>query len=107
MFLNNNFTEASQNQVKIVDTDPTTLEVMLEFLYTEKIPETWNWEDFDGVSQLLNLCEKYQVQSMKTFCLKMICDRIEITNAGEIVVLFHLYNAEQFAKDLIYNFISR
>ena len=58
--------ESRTNRVNIDDTDPFTFEVFLKFVYTGKL-------DCSSFSpQLLQIADKYQVESLKLFCQQLM-----------------------------------
>ena len=44
-------------------------------------------------SSLMRAADKYNIPRLKSLCEEAICNNIEVTNAAEILVLAHMYEA--------------
>lgn len=95
------------NEVTVTDVEPKILEHMFEFIYLGKLSETWNWDDFELLTELLIATDKYRLDSLKNLCLTTMCERISMANVGYLVVAFDSLDAADVYKKVVYKFIAR
>jgi len=106
MFSHENTKEGQTNQVEITDTDPDTLEQLLKYIYSDKL----DCDMPNLASSLMRAADKYNIPRLKSLCEEAICNNIEVTNAAEILVLAHMYeasNLKAMAVDFIMSNLSK
>lgn len=92
--------ESSTNSVNLLDIEPDILEKFLEFMYTGNT--NVNYEE---VSSLLNVSEKYQVLDAKEMCLSILECNISNTKAVEILLIADKFNLSHL-KSTVLKFIN-
>ncbi|XP_015925866.1 speckle-type POZ protein [Parasteatoda tepidariorum] len=78
-----NMIETLTGTVKIVDIDYNTVNLFLEFLYTDNVGVI----DFERAKKLLIVADKYQVLTLKEKCSIFLNCKMSLTNVYEILVL--------------------
>lgn len=61
-------------------------------------------------SSLMRAADKYNIPNLKYLCEEAICNNIEVSNAAEILVLAHMYeanNLKAMAVDFVMSNISK
>ena len=89
-------------QVEIKDTEPETLEQLLKYIYSDKL----ECDMPNLASSLMTAADKYNLPKLKSLCEESICNNIEVSNAADILVLAHMYeasNLKAMAVDFIMN----
>merc|ERR1711902_409001 len=102
MFSHENTKEGQTNQAEITDTDPDTLEQLLKYIYSDKL----ECDMPNLASSLMTAADKYNIPRLKSLCEESICNNIEVSNAADILVLAHMYEASNLkvmAIDFIMN----
>ncbi|KAJ8670229.1 hypothetical protein QAD02_001488 [Eretmocerus hayati] len=72
--------EKIEDTVTIPDIDPAVMRELLRCIYSGRV------ESFDRVDELLRAADKYQVDDLKRKCLEVLCDKITVENAVELLV---------------------
>ena len=93
-------------QVEITDTDPDTLEQLLKYIYSDKL----ECDMPNLASSLMTAADKYNIPRLKSLCEESICNNIEVSNAADILVLAHMYEASNLkvmAIDFIMNNLDK
>jgi len=106
MFSHENTKEGQTNQVDITDTDPDTLEQLLKYIYSDKL----DCDMPNLASSLMRAADKYNIPRLKSLCEEAICNNIEVSNAADILVLAHMYeatNLKAMAVDFIMNNLNK
>lgn len=106
MFSHENTKEGQTNQVEITDTDPDTLEQLLKYIYSDKL----ECDMPNLASSLMTAADKYNIPRLKSLCEESICNNIEVSNAADILVLAHMYeaaNLKVMAIDFIMNNLDK
>ena len=80
-------TEKLSNVVSIEDIDSDVFRQMLRFIYTNKAPSAEA-----NVGGLLNAAERYNLQSLKLFCLASLYRNLSAENAVEALILADLHS---------------
>ena len=89
-------------QVEIKDTESETLEQLLKYIYSDKL----ECDMPNLASSLMTAADKYNLPKLKSLCEESICNNIEVSNAADILVLAHMYeasNLKAMAVDFIMN----
>ncbi|XP_071033416.1 speckle-type POZ protein B-like [Parasteatoda tepidariorum] len=89
--------EAKTGIVDIVDIDGKTLNLFLEYLYTESISAM----DYEIAKLLLVVADKYQVQSLKDECLSFLKSTISVENVCEVVNIASMVNEDMLKRTAI------
>ena len=79
MISHKNMIEAMTNTVTITDMEPDTVELLLRFLYTDKVGGSGNVDD---IFKLFIAADKYNVRDLKTGCnieKKFTCEKQQLT----------------------------
>nr|XP_042903336.1 speckle-type POZ protein B-like [Parasteatoda tepidariorum] len=93
-----------ENQTGVVDIPDVESEVLrsfVEYLYTDIFSNT----DFDHVLNLLLAADKYQVNSLKERCSKILISKISTENIYEVISVADLVN-QVALKQLALNYIK-
>ncbi|GFY75212.1 TD and POZ domain-containing protein 3 [Trichonephila inaurata madagascariensis] len=101
MFQNKQMREAVENEVNLVDTDISVLQIMLSYVYTGKTgPLTVSF-----AMDLLVAADKYQLLGLKKLCCDYLKEMVSTNNATKILVLGDMLapDLKDFAMDFICN----
>ncbi|XP_071580436.1 speckle-type POZ protein-like isoform X1 [Temnothorax nylanderi] len=90
--------EKQTNYVKIEDIDYETVREMLRFIYTGKVE---NPENLGKITDLLVAADKYELTKLKVMCEKILCTRLTVENAAEILILADLYRADYLKAEAL------
>ena len=93
--------EKKTRKVEIQEFNPPTVSALLIFIYTGQTP---NLEEH--AEELLMAGEKYQLDQLKSVCDKKLCNKIEVNNCLNYLVIGHLYRADNLKKASL-QFIAR
>lgn len=91
--------ESQQNRVIIKDIDYEALREMLIYIYSGKSPNIESLSD-----RLLVAADKYNLGGLKTMCQEVLCSKVTVENAVDLLVLADKHCAEQLkvqANDFI------
>lgn len=99
----NNTLENQTNIIHIKDSDPSSVREFVKFIYTNELREDYNLVQ---LGQLLHLADKYNIESLKIACERMLASLISVQNVTELAVLGKSYNAEKL-KNLAVEFIAK
>ncbi|XP_008551648.1 TD and POZ domain-containing protein 1-like [Microplitis demolitor] len=105
MFTINELNRINESKIVIPKMDPKIFEMILEFIYTDKVSDVEN-----NVVMLLEVANKYQLQPLKELCQELLLKSLDIDNAIQIMDLAYRSNAQQLlelATELIINNITR
>ena len=86
--------------MNIDDTDPDTLEQLLKYIYSDKL----DCDMPNLASSLMRAADKYNIPRLKSLCEEAICNNIDVLNAADILVLAHMYEANNL-KNMAVEFI--
>uniref|UniRef100_A0ABD2X5A2 BTB domain-containing protein n=1 Tax=Trichogramma kaykai TaxID=54128 RepID=A0ABD2X5A2_9HYME len=89
--------ENKSHFVEITDTPYNILVEMLRFIYTGDIVST----KVDIVLEILAVADKYQVDSLKIKCGKVLCDALTTDNAVKILMAAHKHQAKYLEDEVI------
>ncbi|KAH0558171.1 hypothetical protein KQX54_014723 [Cotesia glomerata] len=91
--LNSGMRENKEHGINIPDISPDMFNSLLEFMYTDRVA------DLDAVAEdLVEVADKYQVQTLKQVCLEELCMSVNIENAARMILLADRLNAEIMFK---------
>jgi speckle-type POZ protein len=105
MFSHEEMAEMKSSEVMIEDTDPDSLEQLLQFIYSDKVEGL-----AANAAGLLTLADKYNIPRLKGMCEESMCKNIEVGNAADLLVLAYLHetsNLRAIAVDFITCNMSR
>ncbi|XP_028981941.1 speckle-type POZ protein-like [Diachasma alloeum] len=77
------------DEILLDKTKPEIVQKMLHFMYTDRI------ENFEGMmEELLEAADRYEMQALKTLCVKHLCGEVNVQNAADILIMGEKYNAK-------------
>ena len=88
--------EKQTNQVDITDASPAAVGNMLDFIYHGKM--TIDNADFE---ELLLLADKYQMYTLKTFCIVSIANYVSTENSGRLLKLASAINDHEMKRMIV------
>ena len=88
-----NMKEKKTMTVIVKDLHPDVLEEVLTFIYTGKCPNVDNL-----ARDLLGAADKYQVEVLKTVCIEKLCNRIDVNNCVDYLVIGDMYQVDLLKK---------
>jgi speckle-type POZ protein len=92
-----NMQESKTGRVEISDLEPETLHVMLQFIYSDRIPEL----NTNNVTQILIAADKYSLDKLKSGCEEYIGKTLIFSN------VFEWYSfADKYSCSLLMRFIE-
>jgi len=88
--LRHEFLEKQNSRVDVKEIDSETMELLLSYIYTGHV------SDFKNVSvvELFKAADRYRLDHLKQMCEEELVNRVEPTNAADILSLAHKYNAQ-------------
>jgi len=96
-------TEASSNIVKIDDIKCQTMNILIEFMYTDRVePLT-----VGNMKDLVVAADKYQMNKLKESCFFELTRKMNSRNIGEIMLLASSHNCSSDIKLFIQKFLLR
>lgn len=87
--LRHEFLEKQNSRVDVKEIDAETMELLLNYIYTGRV------SDFKAVSvvELFKAADRYRLDHLKHMCEEELVNRVEASNAADILSLAHKYNA--------------
>ena len=87
--LRHEFLEKQNSRVDVKEIDGETMELLLSYVYTGHVT------DFKNVSvvELFKAADRYRLDHLKHMCEEELVNRVEASNAADILSLAHKYNA--------------
>jgi len=88
--LRHEFLEKQNSRVDVKEIDAETMELLLHYVYTGQV------QDFNKVSvvDLFKAADRYRLEDLKHVCEEELIERVEASNAADILSLAHKYNAQ-------------
>jgi len=88
--LRHEFLEKQNSRVDVKEIDSETMELLLYYIYTGQV------QDFNKVSvvDLFKAADRYRLDDLKHVCEEELIERVEASNAADILSLAHKYNAQ-------------
>jgi len=88
--LRHEFLEKQNSRVDVKEIDSETMELLLYYIYTGQV------KDFSKVSvvELFKAADRYRLDDLKHICEEELVERVEASNAADILSLAHKYNAQ-------------
>ncbi|XP_008545839.2 speckle-type POZ protein isoform X1 [Microplitis demolitor] len=81
----------TKDRIKLPDMDPVIFNSILEFIYTDKVPDVITEE-------LLDAAEKFQLELLKKICEEFFCESVSTENVVSMLILADKYNAKQLLE---------
>jgi len=100
--LRHEFLEKQNSRVDVKEIDAETMDLLLYYIYTGQV------QDFNKVSvvDLFKAADRYRLEDLKHICEEELIERVEASNAADILSLAHKYNAQPL-KTFALKMISR
>ena len=94
--LQHEFLEKQSSCVGLKEIDSETMELLLPYIYTGHVSDFKKVSDFKNVSvvELFKAADRYRLDHLKQMCEEELVNRVEPTNAADILSLAHKYNAQ-------------
>ncbi|XP_014289777.1 inhibitor of Bruton tyrosine kinase, partial [Halyomorpha halys] len=99
------WTESSNTPVLHIDCPLKSLEVLLDFIYTNEIPLTVATESFENIGKLLIVSDQLICNDLKEICEISLVNVLNLKNAATMLQISFVYNAPQL-KRTVMQFIS-
>lgn len=91
--------ERKEDKVSITDIDPEIFKSLLEFIYTDDV------SNLEAIAEdLLEVADRYMVDSLKARCAMTLCQSLTVDNAVKLLMLAERYNVKDML-DLVSDFI--
>ena len=88
--------ENRQNKVAITDIEPTHMEIILKYLYTDEI------EDLHSLAQdLLPAADKYALHHLKALCEKALLENLTVENAATTLCLADRHSCQELKTRVV------
>lgn len=97
--------EAVTTPVLHLECPSKTLEVLLDFLYTNEIPDSVHSDGFESLGRLLVISDQILCNDLKDYCEVFLVNALNLKNAATMLQLSFLYNTTQL-KRTVMQFIS-
>ncbi|KAH9364052.1 hypothetical protein HPB48_016390 [Haemaphysalis longicornis] len=88
--------ENEQGRVEITDCDFEVLHEMLQFMYTGRAPKL-----NEMAEKILVAAEKYDLGRLKAMCEDVLCKKLSVGTAAEMLVLADMQNADQLKANAL------
>jgi speckle-type POZ protein len=100
--LSHDMIEGNTQEVTILDVDPETFRLLLQYIYTSDVRP--NSLYFKQVRDLIYAAEKYQLNELKNICFESLTKYISLGNISELAMLAHRYKAPESVRNQIFNY---
>jgi len=91
-------TEKASGTIEIKDVEPKIFRQLLHYLYTGDAPDV----EEDGMTEPLFIAaDKYQIDSLKSWCGSILSKTLSVENTIHLLVLAHLHSAKKLEEDCI------
>jgi speckle-type POZ protein len=100
--------EAKKQLVTIEDMQPDVFRALLQFIYTDSLPDM---DDPEGkpnremINHLLVAADRYAVDRLKLVCQSILCKNIDVETVSATLALAYQHNCERL-KDICLEFIT-
>lgn len=96
-----------RRRMEIKGIEPDVFEVLLEFMYTDELPEMEDEEEDDVAMAkgLIAAAHRYELERLKMMCVEMLCKRIDVDNVAGILVVAEEYGCREL-KEACVEFIG-
>uniref|UniRef100_A0A915MVH9 non-specific serine/threonine protein kinase n=1 Tax=Meloidogyne javanica TaxID=6303 RepID=A0A915MVH9_MELJA len=91
MFNHKDTLESVESRIRITDFGPETVHQMLTYMYSGGLPEDFSDEQ---ASNLIEISEKYQLDSLKIICQDKLISRLSMANVCSMVTIADIHNAD-------------
>lgn len=91
------FKESTDKEIEIKDVDPRIFKIILEFIYTQQLPEDLT----PIVKDLLVAADKFCLQPVVEKCKNKLCGSISLENCVELLILADTFNQTELKRALI------
>ncbi|KAH9364039.1 hypothetical protein HPB48_000112 [Haemaphysalis longicornis] len=88
--------EKVQGRVKITDFSFGVFRQVIEFIYTGRAPKLNQMAD-----KVLVAAEKYDLGRLKAMCEDVLCKKLSVGTAAEMLVLADMHNADQLKANTL------
>nr|CAD2173569.1 unnamed protein product [Meloidogyne enterolobii] len=83
--------DSVESRIRITDFGPETVHQMLTYMYSGGLPEDFSDEQ---ASNLIEISEKYQLDSLKIICQDKLISRLSMANVCSMVTIADIHNAD-------------
>ncbi|XP_062201518.1 BTB/POZ and MATH domain-containing protein 2-like [Phragmites australis] len=87
--------------VRIDDMEPQVFSALLNFIYTDSLPEMTGQEDVVMAQHLLEAADRYDMQSLKLICVEKLCIYLDANTAATTLVLAEQHHCHRLKKACI------
>ncbi|CAO2207320.1 unnamed protein product [Urochloa humidicola] len=88
---------AASSSIMLQDIEPATFKAMLEFMYTDELPEDYKFGDalVETMKHLLAAADRYSMDRLKLICARKLWDNISEDTFASILVCAETYNCPE------------
>ncbi|XP_034570016.1 BTB/POZ and MATH domain-containing protein 1 [Setaria viridis] len=90
--------EGEADSVEIHDMEPVVFKAMLDFIYTDNVPEVRTGEEIAMAQHLLVAADRYDLKRLKMICEHNLCSRITKKTAATTLVLAEQHGCNGLKK---------
>lgn len=90
------FKEGSENVIALVDVDPSSFSLLLDFLYGRSVEVVG-----DNVEALLDLSARYGVSLLRRHCCAFMADTANASNACSLLAVADRYDCRRLRRELL------
>ena len=94
--------ENRNGEVHIEDIDGPTLKHILHYIYTSKVDEMTD----SNVTKLYTAADKYNLESLKSTCIRHMLDNLSVHNVCDSIVLANMFG-EKHLKESTLSFLDK
>ena len=98
MFRHDDTLESQEKKIDVTDVDPTTMEMMLIYIYESTLPKDLS---FESLAELLGAADKYQIQSLVDSCVGKMRQILNADNAVQAAILGDTYRSKELREAAI------
>jgi len=103
--LENEMREAHDNVIELVDSTPEIVGMMVEHIYTGKIPEVSKLKQL--APEILHIAVKYNLASLVTTCEKILLSELKSANAIKTFIYVDRYTPTSKLREQVLKFLCR
>ena len=97
-----NMRESTSGRIQMDDVEPKVLQVILRYIYTGKVEET----DSAVLLSVIYGAEKYDLESLKQYCLSELMQCFTNENVGPLAVAADLCGAEESLRQALKSYME-
>jgi len=101
----NEMKESHDNLIEIVDSNPEIVEILVDHIYTGKVPEVYKLKQF--APEILHVAVKYNLPSLVSVCETTLLNELKSSNAIKTLIYVDRYMPNSKLREQVLRFLCR